>query len=404
MTNSRHPWAGSGEETGPPARLVSGKPADPALDDQGVPTSLPVSEWLGLAESGILPDSVPLSRWLLAVLRFSRPDGSPVFGPAGRSPGRLKELAAWAGRTGDPSLAAVLGRWTPSGSTPGQVTSSPPLPSVARPDRPLAVLRPDWSPRGDLAAIDHRRTGDTSLVEIASRGRTWIGPNWTSAPPVGRIGRAVPTSWTSNAYVDSAEWSYRAGRARVTRSVTLVRGRDVVLIGQQTDGGSPHHEMRLSIPDGVEPSTVEGSRAILLSAGKGKPAARLIPLGLPAHDRPTDRGSIAIEGREVVIRQVDDGRRRWLPALLCWGKAPTTWRLATVAHRSKASRPDEAVAARVAWGASDDGLVVYRSLGPAALRSFLGHQTGARFLVGSFDRAGEVRPILKLDPEVIADR
>ena len=31
-------------------------------------------------------------------------------------------------------------------------------------DRPLAVLRPDWSPRGDLVAIDHRQPGDTTFL------------------------------------------------------------------------------------------------------------------------------------------------------------------------------------------------------------------------------------------------
>jgi hypothetical protein len=51
----------------------------------------------------------------------------------------------------------------------------------------------------------------------------------------------------------------------------------------------------------------------------------------------------------------------------------------------------------VAWGPGSEGLVVYRSLAPPALRNFLGHQTGARFLVGSFTKSGDVRPILKLD-------
>ena len=172
----------------------------------------------------------------------------------------------------------------------------------------------------------------------------------------------------------------------------------MALLAQQTDGAPSVDEVRLALPDGIEATIVEGSRAVLLSAGRGKPTARLIPLGLPAHDRPTDRGSIAVDGREVVIRQVGEGRRRWLPALICWGKAPTTWRPLTVSYRSKASRADEAVATRVAWGPSDEGLVVYRSLASPALRSFLGHQTGARFLVGSFNRSGDVRPILKLDP------
>jgi len=61
--------------------------------------------------------------------------------------------------------------------------------------------------------------------------------------------------------------------------------------------------MDVNLPgiDGVEATRAEGSRSIVLSAGRGKPTARLIPLGLPTNDFPTDRGSIAIEGREVIV-------------------------------------------------------------------------------------------------------
>ena len=83
--------------------------------------------------------------------------------------------------------------------------------------------------------------------------------------------------------------------------------------------------------------------------------------------------------------------------LIAWGKPPTLWRTLTVASKSKACRPDVASAVRVGWGSGAEGLVVYRSLAPAALRNFLGHQTGARFLVGTFSKSGDVRPILKLD-------
>ncbi len=397
MTNSRHECRSRDEESSQTRTVSRARTAIEAFDADGVPMVQPVSEWLDLPDSGNLPDPLSMTRWLLAVLRASRPDGSAVFDPVGRDSGRLKRLKGWAERLGDPSLLAVLARWRPVGSFPSQPTSLLPLSSDSRPDRSMAILRPDWSPQGDLVAIDHRQPGDRTLIEVASRGRTWLGPTWTSRPSEDKSGPARPTSWTSNPYVDAVEWSYRSGRAKITRAAVLLRGRNLALLGQQVDGGPDRTEMRLALPEGVEVSFIGGSRALLLSTGRGKPTARLIPLGLPAHDRPTDRGSIAIEGREVVIRQVGEGQRRWLPVVICWGKSPTTWRPLTVAYRSKATRPDEAVAARLAWGPSDEGLVVYRSLAEPALRSFLGLQTGARFLVGSFTRSGDVRPILKID-------
>ena len=125
--------------------------------------------------------------------------------------------------------------------------------------------------------------------------------------------------------------------------------------------------------------------------------ARVIPIGLPSVPFPTDKGSIAIEGRQVVIRQSSPGRRRWLPILVCWDRGPASWRMLTVGAKSKACPADLAIAAKVAW-ASGQGLVIYRSLGPPDLRTFLGHQTRARFFVGSYDASGDVRPILKVDP------
>ena len=73
-----------------------------------------------------------------------------------------------------------------------------------------------------------------------------------------------------------------------------------------------------------------------------------------------------------------------------------TWTTLTVAERSRPCAPGVAFAARVAWGRGEQ-LVIYRSLARPALRSFLGHQTTARFLIGEFTRGGEVVPLLKID-------
>jgi hypothetical protein len=171
----------------------------------------------------------------------------------------------------------------------------------------------------------------------------------------------------------------------------------MALVGEQVEGDCPESEMRLQLADGIEAEAVPESRAIQLRSGPGKAKARLIALSLPSHDRPTDLGSISIEGREIVVRQKFEGKKGWLPILITWGANAQTWRPLTVASRSKIQKDDQAVAYRVAWGARDPGLVLYRSLGPRTLRSFLGHQTSARFLVGSLSRAGDIMPILKVD-------
>jgi hypothetical protein len=74
------------------------------------------------------------------------------------------------------------------------------------------------------------------------------------------------------------------------------------------------------------------------------------------------------------------------------------WRRLTVSETSRVCTPDVAQAYRVSWGV-DETLVVYRGLAHAASRSFLGHQTKAatRWLVGDFDREGNIKPLLTLD-------
>jgi hypothetical protein len=67
----------------------------------------------------------------------------------------------------------------------------------------------------------------------------------------------------------------------------------------------------------------------------------------------------------------------------------------TVTVRSRVCPTDVAFGARISWG-RDETLLIYRSLARPDLRSVLGHQTAARFLVGVFTAAGEVEPLLKV--------
>jgi hypothetical protein len=72
------------------------------------------------------------------------------------------------------------------------------------------------------------------------------------------------------------------------------------------------------------------------------------------------------------------------------------WRILSVAERSRVCRPETAFGARISWG-RDETLLIYRSLARPTLRSVLGYQTCARFLVARFDQEGNVVPIVKID-------
>ena len=398
MVKLEHEWSDPDQETSL-ARPVSLEITSP-LDRDGVPLVDNVGDWLDLPDraAGLAPDSE--LGWLLATLRYSRSDGSPIFGPRGRQAARSRRLSAWASRVGDASLARVAAWWSlkGEGQIAGPASPTPfPVASHSCGDRALAVLRPDWSPRGELIAIDHRTPGPDTTLEVASKGRVWLGPTWSSPRPGGESSAALPTCWTSGPYADCLEWSYRIGETRTIRTAALVKGRGLALLAQQDEGPGLASEARFAIPEGVEAVPDAELRSILLTSGRGKPTARVIPIGLPCSPYATERGSIAVQGRELVVRQASAAGRRWLAILISWERSAASWRTLTVASQSQACPADLAFAARVAWKQRAGGMVIYRSLGPPDLRTFLGHQTRARFLVGNFDASGDVRPILKVD-------
>jgi hypothetical protein len=391
---------------------------DRVLDPEGVPRILPVREWARLLgrldearrrRSQGWPETIDarIEGLLRATLRFARPDGAGVFAPPGAGPGVPELYRGWADRLADAGLSTVVDWWFPRRSRSRarpRSYSSPPLPAWSSPDRPLAMLRANWSGQGDFLAIDQRARGETSLVELCGIGRTWLGPTWVAdhgpeaedAPAT----PARPSSWVSNPSADLAEWTFRLGALRVTRTALLLRGRRIALLADQVEGRADRIGMRVALPDGVEAAPIAEGRGSALELRRGRQSARVIPLALPCHSGLTGRGTFAQEGGQLRLSQRHEGRRGWLPLLASWdplrNRRTIHWRTLTVAENSRTCPAEAAFAARVTWGRGET-LLIYRSLAAPALRSFLGHQTRARFLVALFTKEGNVVPILKVD-------
>lgn len=325
-------------------------------------------------------------------LRFSRPDGSSVFTAEGPGPGRSGLIHELASRLADPGLQTVAEWWFPRrASRPARRPAPPPLPALALPPLPLALLRADWKDRGDLLAIDQRGDGDGRL-ELIGAGRRWLGPRWATAT---RAGAARLVHWTTGPSADVAEWSYRVGSETVTRTAVLLRGRQMALIAEGHSGSDPlrTRSLELSLAPGVtiEPSSPGGAGRLI---GPARGTAEVIA---PGHD-------VALGSAGMLrVAGTTGARRSWLPLVVSWDPARTRrgaiWRTLTVTQRTKRCAPDVAVAARVAWGNSRDSLLIYRSLARPALRCFLGHSTTARFLVAVFTTDGEVQPLVSIGGE-----
>jgi len=390
-------------------------PADPAallrvlgkfLDEQGVPRRAPVGDWwvmlteldrLRRANKEPWPDDLlEMVRGLvLATLRFSRPDGSGVLAPGEVPSERASVLRRWAEVLDDPALGKIS-RWWFGRRGARLEDHPPPLPSFGAIGRPLAMLRADWLARGDFVAIDHREPGSSSAIEVQALGKTLLGPGWSVGD--GGTSKAKLLHYRSSPMADWSEWSFPHNGSRIIRTAVFLRCRQLALLADEWHGGEALPTSRVVLAAGISASSIKDSRAIALK-GKGV-SARVIPLGLPALPYTTERGSFTATDDELVLRQRAEARRTWLPLLISWDKdrnrRVATWRMLTVTQKSKICPPGVAFAARVAWGPGD-GLVIYRSLARPSMRTFLGHQTSARFLIGTFDANGNVSPLLKVD-------
>ena len=350
--------------------------------------------WLGAIDARLEP-------FVRAALRFSRPDGSAVFGPRGAPPGRRETIRARVARLSDPGLETVANWWFPLAEPlprNRKRPAPPPLPAVADDPRPLAMLRADWTRRGDWLAFDQREEG--CRVELAGGGSRWLGPRWASPP---EAGPARLVRWTTGPEADVAEWSFRAGPLRVTRTAVLLRGRRMALLAEEcvaADRVGPC-ALELELAPGVSARSTLPGRAWRLE-GRSRAAAEVIPLGLAASaGPPMGSASFRAEASRLHLQGLPNGRRVWLPLVFSWDPARSRrgafWRTLTVTQKTRPCGPDVAFAARVAWSPRRDSLLVYRSLASPALRCFLGHSTSARFLVAIFTSEGDVKPLVSVE-------
>ncbi len=377
------------------------------LDQDGVPIRLSPGDWPDALEllararsSGGWPPGCgeAIDAMVTSALRFSRPDGRVVLS-GGEAWGWSS--SGWRDWYRGTAIGRVLGWWSGNkGRNEGVIP--PPLPTWSADRRALAILRPNWLPEGDLLAVDHVAAARVCRLELVGGGRTWLAGNWEA----GAIGGAGPSTSTRprllrrihTSAADLVEWSHRDGPARVTRSVLLLRGRAMAVIAVMVDGGGA--SMKIETPADLTTALIRGTRALGLASRPRRGSAQAIPMALPCRDYETDRGTVRGREGSIELTATAGGRRNWLPLLVSWdaerNRKPPEWRILTISEKSKRIGADRAFAVRMSWG-PEETFVIYRSLGPPARRTFLGHQTSASFLFAAFNQDGDLTPILSVD-------
>jgi hypothetical protein len=283
------------------------------------------------------------------------------------------------------------------------VNFSPEAPAWEASKKVLSVLRDQGKDTGDFLALDHRVSGPSCGFELFGAGRSWLGPSWEIEGGAGASTQAKPGLRIAVSGSEVAEWSFRAGDARVTQTAVLLGGRRIALLSTLFEARAAlpaSMGVRVSLPDPIAAAPLVDRRGFRLKGPGDRQTALVIPIGLPALQYDTARGAFLATDGALVLNHAPAGRRVWLPLLVSWDSARTrrelSWRVLTVSERSKAVRPGRAFAARVSWG-RQESYVISRSLAAPASRAFLGYRTTARFLIGMFTPDGNVTPILKID-------
>ncbi len=384
------------------------------LDADGVPGRLSVEDWwkslqfltAARRERKGWPHALDARVLGLtaSVLRFTRPDGSPTFKPDGLADDlQPRELLRRLVELYPKSREARVIAWMLGLRTENHVP--PPLPAWSSSNRVLSSLRENWQKGGDLLVVDQSRRSPVARFELLGAGTCWLGQDWRLVNAGEATSAARPVQWLSNSVADLAEWTYRANGMRLTRTALMLRGRRMALLAEQVDA-KPREvgplETELDLAPRVFARPLEDIRGLLLGTKGVRTGVQVLPIGLPSAPYESDRGAFGVDEDRRALRLATHprGRRCWVPLLVSWDgqrhRKRLSWRSLTISEEGRVCPPEAAFAVRVSWGL-DETLVIYRSLGTPVRRTFLGHQTEARFLVGRFTREGVLEPLIAIE-------
>ncbi len=270
----------------------------------------------------------------------------------------------------------------------------------------LALFRSDWS--RDSIQLVVARSGANVQTELVSGTQTvWSGP-WQQELHLDGRKLDPPEQWDEVCWHTDDDVDYQELQATLAdgwilqRQIILAR-EDHFLFLADAILGSHEREIgyrgQLPLTAGVRFEPAEETHDGHLIGDRWRGA--VLPLALPEwRIDPSDGGMEWIDGN-LQIRHAVRAARLYVPMFIdldpSRSRRPLTWRQLTVAERLQVQSPSQAVAFRIQM--ADDQWLFYRSLGPAANRTFLGENLSNEFLAARFDQDGDADDLIRIDAE-----
>jgi hypothetical protein len=392
------------------ASLLTALRAVPELRSERMPAGAsPPNEGQGAP-----PDTLA-TRFLAALvqaIRFSRPDGSPVFSAGESVPGwksLLREAAAWCG---DPAALRMLRAAFGPAAAKKRAGGALPPPAAHHEGAALADLRTDWSGRGNRCVVSY--AGPNMRAELFRDTRPLLAgvcePQIrVDGSPLVPAGPWEEVCWVTDDEVDYLEMQREyAGEWLVERQFLVVRGEPIVFIADAVLGSrSASIDYRGAWPLARDVRIVPAAETREIVLADKRPRALVMPLALPewrCDRRAGVLGEASTNGDvpaapALELHQAQVGRALYAPLFLHLqgrsARGPLTWRRLTVGQEFTEVPLDRAAGFRAQIGRKQ--WLLYRALGPSANRTVLGHNLITQFLAARFDSQGNVHAIIEIE-------
>ena len=267
----------------------------------------------------------------------------------------------------------------------------------------LASLKTGWQPNADMLLVAHH--DEKPLIDLTANGQRLLNGTWEieltiDGEPLEFVNQWTCTCWHSDKDADYLELqlSFENG-IQVERQLLLSRtDRYAVLADVVSGAGDSRIEYSSTLPV-VSGLTIEAdvpSRECRI--GRKGLRVRAFPLALPDDRVMSSAGSLSAADRDekLELKQVGVGGL-YAPLILDWHKKrrrpEADWRTVTVSEGGEIQKTEAASGHRLRIGKHQ--LLLYRSLQqPTIPRAVLGQHTSSETLIGQFDDAGDVTPIL----------
>ena len=268
----------------------------------------------------------------------------------------------------------------------------------------VAVLRSSWDLDADSLVVAHHL--EKPMLELTVLGTTLLHGTWDIDVTVEGKTLDFAAHWTCTCWHSDEDADYLELQltleddVQIERQLLLSRTDRFIMLADVVTGardGRIDYKSRLPLVDGVSVKADVPTRQCRLRSKRL--AARVFPLALPADRVLSIAGGLISDGGALELRQVSVGGL-YAPLMIDWHpdrcRTNADWRSLTVSEQGRIVKTDAAAGHRLRIGRHQ--LLVYRSLKkPSVPRSVLGQHSSYETLIGHFDSAGDLTPILMVE-------